>query len=87
MSYCAFVIHVHTCRHGVNKWRDSASPIEILYDWVAKKGWPNPVWHSSEDEVEVGGKRYKLITKKPAAGGKQVDPSSSQQGKSLGSIS
>lgn len=42
-------MHSYTCRHGVNKWRDSASPVEILYEYARKDGWHDIVWGVADD--------------------------------------
>lgn len=47
-------------RYGANKWRDSADPMEILYDWVNKEGISEPKWTENNTIVTIGDKTYTL---------------------------
>ena len=53
-------------RHGINKWRNRLSPVELLYDWVEREGLPKPRWRDYNKDnprllkVDVGGRTYDL---------------------------
>lgn len=39
----------------MNVWRDSQSPVEILYEWVRRQRLPNPVWSNGSTKLTVVG--------------------------------
>lgn len=54
------LFNFETLRYGDNKWRDSADPIEILYDWVKKEGIAEPKWTDNNTIVSIGEETYLL---------------------------
>lgn len=47
-------------RYGASKWRDSAHPTEILYDWLNNEGLPEPQWEEDNKRVTIGDSCYNL---------------------------
>lgn len=47
-------------RYGASKWRDSAHPTEILYDWLNNEGLPEPQWEEDNKRVTIGDSCYDL---------------------------